>query len=247
MISTPELVVLFRILAAHILADFFLQRYKWIVDKRAGVNSPYLYYHVAIVGTLTYLFLADWTHWQLPLFIMVTHFLIDWWKSTQRNCTRSFIIDQVLHVLMLVIGWLAYTGLSFGGSVLWIETLLNTPAFWIITCSYLLVLRPVGFLIGKATNSWREELEEISSTFSGLNNAGTWIGYLERVIILTFLLIGQYSGIGFLIAAKSIFRYTGKSDEKSGYKQAEYILIGTLMSFLTAIVVGIGSHFFLGH
>ncbi len=244
MIGSSELIILLRILAAHILADFFLQRYKWIVDKRLGVQSPYLYFHVAIVGVLTYLFLADWDHVLLPLFIMITHFLIDWWKSTVSNCTRNFVIDQILHVLMLVIGWLWYVGAGFADLSIYFA-LFNTVGFWVVLSSFLLILRPVGFLISKATSGWQNELEDIPSTLQGLTKAGTWIGYLERLIILTFILIGQYSAIGFLIAAKSIFRFSGKIDNEESHKHAEYILIGTLMSFFMAVVIGVIARYFL--
>jgi hypothetical protein len=244
MISAAELIIFFRILTAHILADFFLQRYTWIAEKRKGLLAPYLYLHALIVGVLTYLFLADWTQWQLPLFILLTHFLIDWWKTAQPGCTRNFIIDQLLHLLMIIIGWAWYiqfniVNLSHGLS------LLNNSPFWIILSSYLIVLTPIGFLIGKITAGWQEDLEKLPSNLQGLNKAGTWIGYLERIIILTFLIVGQFSAIGFLIAAKSIFRFSGRSDDNHARKHAEYIIIGTFMSFLFAVLVGMGTRYLL--
>lgn len=245
MISASELIIFFRILTAHVLADFFLQRYRWVVEKRMGVKSIYLYYHIAIVGVLTYLFLADWGNWQLPVFITVTHFLVDWWKSSRKNNARYFVIDQLLHILMLVIAWLWYIGYRFSDVNVFIEGL-NNSTFWIIVSAYLLILRPVGFLIGKLTRRWNEELGEHKTELIGLKNAGTWIGYVERTIILTFILAGQYSAIGFLIAAKSIFRYSGKLDSKGDRMQAEYILIGTLVSFLFAILIGLGARYCLG-
>jgi len=58
------------------------------------------------------------------------------------------------------------------------------------------------------------------------------------VLILTFVLVNQYSGIGFLIAAKSILRF-GDIKNPENRKEAEYILIGTMISFIVAILVGI--------
>ena len=37
--------------------------------------------------------------------------------------------------------------------------------------------------------------------------AGHFIGLLERVLMLSFILLGEYGGVGFLLAAKSIFRF----------------------------------------
>lgn len=240
MITTPDIIIFLRLLAAHLLADFFLQTTKWITAKKDGPKSIYLYLHVAVVGVLTYLLLGNWTQWQLPLFIMITHFLIDTWKSTKPDTAKYFIIDQLLHILMLLIGWAWYIGVGIAVfQAFW--TGLSSPPFWIIVSSFLLVLRPTGFLIEKLTSKWRRELKQLSINFDGLDEAGTWIGYLERFIILIFILVGQYSAIGFLIAAKSIFRFMGNDKNEQRRKHTEYILIGTLLSFTGAIVVGIAA------
>ncbi len=61
---------------------------------------------------------------------------------------------------------------------------------------------------------------------------------IERVLILTFIILNQFEAIGFLIAAKSVFRF-GEIKDSNQQKTAEYILIGTLLSFSLAILVGI--------
>ena len=65
------------------------------------------------------------------------------------------------------------------------------------------------------------------------NNAGRFIGTIERIIMLIFLSIGQYSAIGLVLTAKSIARYDRISKEKDF---AEYYLLGTLISTVTAII-----------
>lgn len=233
--------LLFRIIIAHLLADFFLQPHKWVEGrKQYGIRSRYLYYHVAVVGLLTYILILDWSAWELALFITVTHFFIDWWKSNREDTIHAFLIDQTGHLLILLIGWSAYTGIVVSG--LWdrMYLLLNQPDVWIILAGYIIILRPMGFLIEKWTTRWRIELIEEGKEVSGLSGAGTWIGYIERVIILTFILLNQYGAIGFLIAAKSIFRFSGEVKDHRERKYAEYILIGTLISFSLAILLGIG-------
>jgi len=64
--------------------------------------------------------------------------------------------------------------------------------------------------------------------------AGRKIGILERVLTLLLVIQNQYLAIGFLIAAKSLLRF--KDTERA---KTEYVLIGTLLSFGTAIVIGI--------
>lgn len=73
----------------------------------------------------------------------------------------------------------------------------------------------------------------------GLPNAGKWIGYLERVLILTFIYTENIEGIGFLLAAKSVFRF-GELNRTQDIKVTEYVLIGTFLSFTIAIVIGFG-------
>lgn len=75
------------------------------------------------------------------------------------------------------------------------------------------------------------------ATDRSLPNAGKWIGYLERILILTFILTGNAEGIGFLLAAKSVFRF-GELSKAQDIKTTEYVLIGTLASFTVAILVG---------
>jgi hypothetical protein len=102
---------------------------------------------------------------------------------------------------------------------------------------YLVVIFPIGFIIGMATQQWQDEISKDGGSTS-LKKAGRYIGIFERILVLTFILTNNFSAIGFLIAAKSILRFSDKS--KSGArKQTEYVLIGTLMSFALTIVIGV--------
>jgi hypothetical protein len=67
-----------------------------------------------------------------------------------------------------------------------------------------------------------------------INNAGRFIGTVERIIMLIFLSIEQYSAIGLVLTAKSIARYDKISKEKNF---AEYYLLGTLISTVSVIIV----------
>lgn len=69
----------------------------------------------------------------------------------------------------------------------------------------------------------------------GLKRAGATIGVLERMLVLTLVLLGQYAAIALIFAAKSIARFEELKDRQF----AEYYLIGTLSSILFAMLVGI--------
>ena len=64
---------------------------------------------------------------------------------------------------------------------------------------------------------------------------GATIGVLERLLIVTFILVGAESAIGLVVAAKTIARFRQLDDRDF----AEYYLLGTLASVSVAIVTGL--------
>ncbi|WP_404308763.1 DUF3307 domain-containing protein [Neorhodopirellula lusitana] len=77
---------------------------------------------------------------------------------------------------------------------------------------------------------------KIEHILRGLPDGGRYIGWLERILVLLFVLSGYPQGIGFLIAAKSILRF---GDIKNWHQRAatEYVIIGTFLSFAWAMVI----------
>src|SRR5947208_1625565 len=65
---------------------------------------------------------------------------------------------------------------------------------------------------------------------------GRAVGSLERALALTLVLLGDYAAVGWIIAAKSLARFKQLEDREF----AEYFLVGTLASFLLAVLVGVG-------
>lgn len=66
-------------------------------------------------------------------------------------------------------------------------------------------------------------------------NRGRVIGLLERVLLYSFILQGQYGAIGFVMAAKAFTRFKALDDRSF----AEYVLIGTLLSGGLALLFGL--------
>lgn len=75
-------------------------------------------------------------------------------------------------------------------------------------------------------------------SIEGGTNAGMYIGIVERLLILIFILFAQWQAVGFLLTAKSVFRFKDIQDGKDR-KITEYILPGTLVSYGIAILIGI--------
>src|SRR5438105_2797618 len=70
---------------------------------------------------------------------------------------------------------------------------------------------------------------------------GRAVGSLERALALTMVLLGDYAAVGWIIAAKSLARFKQLEDREF----AEYFLVGTLASFLLAVLVGVGMRILL--
>ena len=71
-----------------------------------------------------------------------------------------------------------------------------------------------------------------------LKDAGKYIGVLERVLVFVFVILDHWEAVGFLITAKSVFRFGDLTATKQR-KLTEYVLIGTLISFGIAILTGL--------
>src|SRR5690606_14974232 len=101
------MIILFRLVVAHLIGDFILQPTSWIEDKRKKkTRSIFLYLHGTIHGLLAYLLLADWTNWYIPAIIALSHIIIDIWKINSKENTKNFVIDRILHGTVLIMCWL---------------------------------------------------------------------------------------------------------------------------------------------
>ena len=64
---------------------------------------------------------------------------------------------------------------------------------------------------------------------------GKLIGYIERLLVITLVIVGAYPSIAFIIAAKSIARFKQLDDRN----WAEYFLLGTLASIFLGLMLGL--------
>lgn len=106
------------------------------------------------------------------------------------------------------------------------------------------LIKPASFLIKTIISKWpptfaaTETAGGTPATTMSLENAGELIGIPERMPIVLFILLDKWEGVGFLLAAKSAFRF-GDLKEARDMKLTEYVPIGTLLSSGTAIVTGV--------
>ncbi|HIB48531.1 MAG TPA: DUF3307 domain-containing protein [Flavobacteriaceae bacterium] len=228
---------------AHVLADYFFQTSAMAYQKnKLGFKSRLLPLHILIV------FVCSWLlSFQIEFFvgagiIAILHYIIDGFKAKvtahKSFWKYAFFADQLLHLAVLVgVSWVFSK--HHGLAPLWENPFSTTQIA--IAIAYLCCLKPANIIIKEVFRSSQidvaiaaREKAEILDGADELPNAGKLIGILERTLALTFILIGQYQAVGFLIAAKSVLRYKDTDTLKT-----EYVLIGTMLSFGIAVVLGI--------
>jgi hypothetical protein len=224
------MLLLIQFLVAHFVGDFFLQPKHWVARKEAlKLRSKELYYHVIVHGLLLIICTLEWKLWLPIIIIMASHFIIDSLKLVlQDERTRSnwFFADQALHVIAIVAVWYIWGGqtLSVSG--------FDAVNFWLITFCVVFLTQPSSYII-------RNLISRIPllSENPSITDAGKYIGMIERIFILLFMITNHWQAVGFMLAAKSIFRFGDLRGDNR--KLTEYVLIGTLLSFGIAILVSL--------
>lgn len=227
------MIIFLKLLIAHLLGDFIFQSSAFVKEKeQKKIKSVRLYFHAVLHGLLSIILLWDISFWKNALIIIITHFLIDITKvyyNSKKHQREAFLIDQISHILILII-----ISLQFTNTTIYYSALFSNQS--VILSAFLLFLtKPSSIFIKIFISKWTPEK---TAKIDSLESAGNWIGILERLLIFVFIIIGKFEAVGFLLAAKSIFRF-GDLKEGNDRKLTEYILIGTLSSFGTAIIAGI--------
>lgn len=100
----------------------------------------------------------------------------------------------------------------------------------------------VGYLLLLGTSTWVVEYflqhwtgtDMAADVEAAVRDTGRLIGKCENVLVLTLVLLGAYTALGLVFAAKSIVR---REDMTS--RDTSYYLAGTLVNFTYSIVVGV--------
>lgn len=225
------MIILFKLLLAHFIGDFVLQPKSWVDEKESEKAKSYkLYLHILLHGVLVLLVLWDLNYWLLALILMMLHGVIDIIKlyvQKENSKPQWFLIDQGLHIVSIIVLWIVWNKPDIP-----VKTWVMSLEVWIYITALLFLTAVTSIIIQVLMINWSKALNDNNE--ASLNNAGKYIGILERLFVFTFVVTGNWGAIGFLLAAKSVFRF-GDLKESKDRKLTEYILIGTLLSFGIAI------------
>jgi len=244
----PFLKLFLSLVLAHLLADFTFQPSKMVEDKGWG-NRAYLPHgliHLALLSVSIAVFMGlNWLtspgFWIAVLLYIATHLGIDWAKQrlllTAGGMDSAFVLalDQALHLCtILLLSWvLTRPNWSMVRSQLsWSpgtgERVLEAAVV------YVAVIFAGGYVIRYLTRGLAMEVERGGETQEQLKNAGMYIGWLERFLVVTAVLVQSPSMVGLIVTGKSIARFP-----KLKERFAEYYLIGTLLSIGLAVLGGL--------
>lgn len=232
------------LLTGHLLGDFLFQT-AWMVKHKQ--KPLVLLVHVGVVVLVTALLLGS-LHWPILLLIYGSHLAMDAIKTwVLSDELKPFLFDQFVH-------W----AVVFGLAVAYPEA--ASQSLWLILLdaeyhnlyyagvaalgSLVMAITAGGYLIGTMLRPLLAELDHES--LQGLSSGGQYIGWLERALVVLFVYTGQPMAVGFVLGAKSILRF-GDISSASERRVAEYIIIGTFLSFGWALLVANLSLYVIGY
>ncbi|WP_312045634.1 DUF3307 domain-containing protein [Anaerotignum sp.] len=232
--------MIFVLIIAHFLADFTFQTTKMAQRK---LNSfKYLIYHASIYAFIFSILMFPLVKFQkaiLPYIIIIcSHFFIDWIRTlVDKKFTRksilfaSFIVDQMIHVLILVVLYNYYKlGAEITSLYDYIQQWQYSNRLVIYCLTFVTLWDPTAVFIKKLFLF----IDDGESCNQEENDpqVGSIIGKLERIIVSILILCNQFGAVGFVLTAKSIARYKQLEDKNF----AEKYLVGTLTSVAIAFI-----------
>lgn len=237
-------------LVVHILCDFYFQTETVATKKEEELR--WVMYHTCIYGGISFLLFAMFLpglSWKYTLFFVLSHGIIDilkfFWHfklKFRQNKRNMFVVDQTVHFITIFI-------LVYFMSTLDIRSICRTEVCQIFhvfgvseftllswTAKLLLIHKPANILIAHILSVYKPVESTGQIQVRNDKNAGRLIGTLERVIMVLFISLEQYSAVGLVLTAKSIARYDRITKEQDF---AEYYLLGTLLSTIYAVSVSV--------
>ena len=229
---------------AHLLTDFVFQTSRMVDLKRGGKISGYALHglvHYAAAIALTGFFVPGTllsSRFEVAIVALTLfHLAIDWCKiALGADGALAFSADQILHGITIFFAawWIVRAPPPY--EMAQMLGMLRHPGNKVLLALvvYVAVIFGAGYLIRFLTRPLMRDLK-LSESQAQLSNAGMFIGWLERFLILSALFEHSPATAGLILAAKSIARYPEFKRERF----AEYFLIGTLLSISAAIIGGV--------
>jgi hypothetical protein len=242
------------LLFAHVLGDFPLQTGRMVrgkIDFRLTAFLRHGLVHLIVSAAALALFtpLAPWhtATASALLLLILGHLSLDFAKSAvirlkpELDGATLYVLDQLLHVVVVALA--AAVAVRTAPPAATLYGLWNEVSDIVLV--YIVVIAaavfPAGYLIRYLLQPLSRQLAASPDyqpphydSLEGLSNAGLYLGWLERGLLVVAFAMGSFTAVGLIIGAKSVARFP----EFKSRAFAEYFLIGTLISVAIAAAGG---------
>jgi hypothetical protein len=242
------------LLFAHVLGDFPLQTGRMVLGKIDFRPSAFLQHslvHLAVSAAALALF-TPLILWQPPTaaalaLLVLGHLALDVTKSAiirrkpERDGALLYVSDQLLHVVIVALA--AAVAVQALPPAAQLSGLWNAASDTVLIYTVVIAATvfPAGYLIryllrplSRQLAASRDYQTQPHDSLEGLGNAGLYLGWLERGLLVVAFAMGSFTAVGLIVGAKSVARFP----EFKSRAFAEYFLIGTLISVAIAAAGG---------
>ena len=243
-ISLQSLTLLYEVYAAY---EFVLKRR--MLASSSVLKESLLLVVVMTIGTCAIVSIKLLAGY-IVLAVIASFYELLWKRKHTNSGTpgiiSKFILRQFFLLTVLWIVWRVATPFSYHElfTQVWKGFLgSDTIAQWfaeksiifsVLVIAYAFVIDGGAILVRGILNKFQKvALNDVPPLKE--QNAGEWIGIIERIITLSFVLTGNITALAFALMAKTIARFKELEDKDF----AEYYLIGTLSSVMIALLIGL--------
>lgn len=242
------------LLFAHVLGDFPLQTGRMVrgkIEFRVAAFLRHSLVHLILAAAALALFtplLLTQARVTVALAVLILgHLVLDFAKSAvvrqkpQLDGALLYISDQLLHVVIVALAAIIAVQHAppFAALLEFWNDVRDTVLVYLVVVAA--TVFPAGYLIryllqplSRQLAASRDYQTQHFDSLEGLSNAGLYLGWLERGLLVIAFAMGSFTAVGLIIGAKSVARFP----EFKSRAFAEYFLIGTLISVAIAAVGG---------
>ena len=241
----------------YFLLDILLLCRLGYILRDSPIQRKDFLYMLCIQLFATLMFRLNLQNLFLAIFIVgfnITLFFVENQKGNQANSIILIlqrVISLFIYIFIFSIFFSPAVELDFNPYTLYILSKIgefsflftgienmNFVLFLVVMMGFLLIMNESNLVIRFLLQKYKlvpKEINDKDKTDIREYNAGRVNGILERIIIYFFVLVDQYSAIGFVMAVKGFARFKDMDNREF----AEYVLIGTLLSTLSAMSIGL--------
>jgi hypothetical protein len=218
---------------AHLVGDYILQWDRLALWKSRALKGVLA--HGLVVSFVTFLFILPFNPiwWQGAAFISILHIVIDAVQLKVKPPILPlfrFILDQIAHFTIIVVALAAGGYLTSSMLTADVIPVIHNDRLWLYLLGYAFITMPAWVLVKFAAYGL---VKGSGPSFPGISNK--YLGILERILITTFVALGQFILVPFIAIPRLVVEWPVVRDgEETAVYLAEF-----LASITLAVLIGL--------